>query len=571
MGKARMKNPPCESVDKVQSAARSIRGILRAVQPTEKLPAEVASGDIEEGSQGSALGALRASARVMLAARGLRKSFGGQVVLDDVDLKLRQGEVVLLRGENGSGKTTLLNVLTGNLEPDSGSIEYTADDTPRTYRFPRRWWQELNPWDHFRPEFVAMEGLGRTWQDIRLFHAQSLRDNIAVAMPGHPGENPIVALFSPGRVRQSENDIYSKADAMLARLGLGAREASSGDMVSLGQSKRVAIARAVAAGARILFLDEPLSGLDRPGVEDVLNLLEHLVRKQAVTLVVVEHVFNHMHLRDLITTDWLLKDGKLHPNGTRLAHNETRDSQAGINDRPWLKLFSDTGSSITDEVLPHGAVLTRIARKDSVKQPRESVLDIRNLVVKRGTRPVIGLDGKSRETGFSLRLFEGEIAVLQAPNGWGKSTLIATISGLVRQSRGDVLLRGQPLNGLSVWDRVRRGVLSVPSDHNVFPSLTGRDHLRLSDRGDSAFMLGSLADPTASELSGGQKQRLALARRCDQPSVHLRMFDEPFANLDASAIREAARAIYSTPHGAVLVAFPSTNDLEMPSQAKGYS
>jgi len=121
------------------------------------------------------------STPVLLRASGLRKAFGGQVVLDGVDLELRQGEVVLLRGENGSGKTTLLNILTGNLEPDAGEIHYSADDSPRSYSFPRRWWQDLNPWDHFRPEFVAMEGMGRTWQDVRLFHSLSLRDNIAVA------------------------------------------------------------------------------------------------------------------------------------------------------------------------------------------------------------------------------------------------------------------------------------------------------------------------------------------------------------------------------------------------------
>lgn len=119
--------------------------------------------------------------RVVLRAQGLRKAFGGQRVLDDLDLILHEGEVVLLRGENGSGKTTLLNILTGNLEPDTGTIEYLADSTPRSYSFPRRWWQELNPFDHFTPEFVAREGIGRTWQDVRLFGSQSLRDNFGLA------------------------------------------------------------------------------------------------------------------------------------------------------------------------------------------------------------------------------------------------------------------------------------------------------------------------------------------------------------------------------------------------------
>src|ERR1051325_538880 len=115
---------------------------------------------------------------VQLRASRLQKAFGGQVILDSVDLDLKQGEVVLLRGENGSGKTTLLNILTGNLEPDSGSVQFLADSTPRDYSFPRAWWQKLNPFDHFTPESVAQEGIGRTWQDVRLFGAQSLHDNL---------------------------------------------------------------------------------------------------------------------------------------------------------------------------------------------------------------------------------------------------------------------------------------------------------------------------------------------------------------------------------------------------------
>ena len=216
---------------------------------------------------------------VLLRALGLSKAFGGQVVLDNVGLELRQGEVVLLRGENGSGKTTLLNILTGNLEPDAGEIHYLADGSPRSYRFPRRWWQELNPFDHFTPEFVAREGIGRTWQDVRLFGSQTLRDNLAVATPGHPGENPLLALFAPHCAAGREAEINQTADAMLARLGLAGREDSSADKISLGQSKRIAIARAVLTDAKILFLDEPLAGLDRQGIDDLLALLQYLLNK----------------------------------------------------------------------------------------------------------------------------------------------------------------------------------------------------------------------------------------------------------------------------------------------------
>ena len=102
------------------------------------------------------------SSRVVLCIRDLKKTFGGQVVLDSASADLREGEVVLLRGDNGSGKTTLLNILSGNLEPDAGSIHLQANGTAEHFKFPRRWWENLNPFDHFTPERVAREGVGRS-------------------------------------------------------------------------------------------------------------------------------------------------------------------------------------------------------------------------------------------------------------------------------------------------------------------------------------------------------------------------------------------------------------------------
>ena len=114
------------------------------------------------------------TAPLLLRVSGLGCAFGGQQVLDDVSVELRQGEVVLLRGANGSGKTTLLNILTGNLVPDRGSIELHTGKQPIRFEFPRRMWAR-----GFAPDNLARLGVGRTWQDIRLFDTQSLANNIA--------------------------------------------------------------------------------------------------------------------------------------------------------------------------------------------------------------------------------------------------------------------------------------------------------------------------------------------------------------------------------------------------------
>lgn len=497
----------------------------------------------------------------LLTGRGLQKAFGGQVVLDGVDLDLHQGEVVLLRGENGSGKTTLLNILTGNLEPDHGEINYRIDDSPRTYRFPRRWWQELNPFDHFTPEFVAVEGMGRTWQDVRLFATQSLRDNILVAEGRQPGENPVTALLAPARARRTEKALAHRADEVLAGLGLAGREESSADKISLGQSKRVAIARAVAAGARILFLDEPLAGLDRSGVRDVLALLEGLVTHDGVTLVIVEHVFNHPHLAGLITSEWLLASGVLSGAGTWASPSAPQQTSSlrSLRPRPeWFEWLAPEDGEMREKSLPRGALLTCFRRPRAKGQDLKPVLELRHLIVRRGNRTVIGLDEQGVESGLDLTLYQGDLAVLQAPNGWGKSTLFAALSGLLGIAGGEILLEGRSLNQLPPWRRAGLGLAALPASHGSFPSLTAREALKLAGREDATPELGSLAGLRTSSLSGGQKQRLGLLCQPSASRAVLRVLDEPFAMLDQSASREALRIMRPGPVGAVLIAVPSS-------------
>ena len=328
--------------------------------------------------------------KVVLRIRDLRKAFGGQVVLDGVSAELREGEVVLLRGDNGSGKTTLLNILSGTLEPDAGSIHLTANGTTEHFEFPRRWWQNLNPFDHFTPERVANEGIGRTWQDVRLFSTMSLADNIAVATPSQNGEKPLNALFGYVSTARQESWNIQGASNRLAGLSLNGREQSSADQISLGQTKRVAIARAVQAGARILFLDEPLAGLDGQGIEEVLALLTSLAQQQGVTLVIVEHVFNIPRILNLAQTVWTLRDGRLlvEPVPGLVVSN----GDDGVLRRLFDE-FAGKDFQIQEESLGSGAKLIRIApRTPSLLSP---ILDVRSVVIRRQRRLVIG-DEKKR-------------------------------------------------------------------------------------------------------------------------------------------------------------------------------
>jgi branched-chain amino acid transport system ATP-binding protein len=489
-------------------------------------------------------------ASVLLRTERVRKAFGGQVVLNGIDLELHRGEVVLLRGENGSGKTTLLNILTGFLSPDSGIVHYTADETPRSYRFPRPWWHSLNPFTHFTPEFVAREGIVRTWQDVRLFGAQTLRDNIEVAAPAHAGENPLAALVPFSRIRNDEAGRSRHSTLMLERVGLSGRESSSADRISLGQSKRVAIARAIAAGARILFLDEPLAGLDRQGIRDVMSLLETLVREQQVTLVVVEHVFNHPHLRDVVTSEWLLAGGRLHPvasnDGTRppvfsagaLLHRPAAVATPPLTPSPaldgaarafWSELAGNS-ADMTTEILPRGALLTRIRRAPESPALPPPALEISHLVVSRGARVAVGLDDGGTPVGLSMTLRKGDIAVLQAPNGWGKSSLLAALTAVI-PSKGRICLHGRDITAMRTWDRARAGLAVLRSDNNTFLTLRASDVVKLACRGRRLSNAADrFSDRSVGSLSGGERQRVALQAI---PESTVYVFDEPLAALDS--------------------------------------
>ena len=483
---------------------------------------------------------------VVLRTTDLRKSFGGQVVLDGIDLELRRGEVVLLQGENGSGKTTLLNILTGNLEPDAGSISYSTNGHETAFCFPQPWWNRINPVGRFAPDTVARLGIGRTWQDVRLFDSMSLRDNITVAQSCH-GENPFVALLS---WKTKADD--TRSDELLGQLGLSGREQSSGDMISLGQSKRVAIARAVAAGAKILLLDEPLAGLDRDGIDDVLGMLRNLVERHEITLVVIEHVFNQSHLRKLISSHWQLADGKL-------TFGRSGDMIRGqLSEQPhWFQILSEISDDVITEPLPRGAKLTRFRIASRFKS--KPALTIQDLIVKRGNRTVIGLDDHGRESGFNLTISEGEIAVLQAPNGWGKSSLSYVLSHIHHELRGNIAFGGQCLHRIPTWQRWEYGIRASGVDRRLFPSFTIAEVSRLARRPPESILFDGKVTRSrlVSSLSGGEKQSVLLdATLSDNKTAHLVILDEAFTALDYKRGRTLAKLLLAL-RCAVLLLQPS--------------
>lgn len=470
---------------------------------------------------------------VLVRFEGLQKSFGGQTVLNGISGEIRQGEVILLRGENGSGKTTLLNILTGCLEPDRGIIEFSPHCAAKeeSFRFPRYWYQELNPFQHFTPERVARLGVGRTWQDIRLFPSLDLADNIAAAATD-TDESPWAALLRPRHNHEVSRQNRLTASNNLAALGLTGRDESSADKISLGQSKRVAIARALHAKARILLLDEPLSGLDNDGVRDVISHLRKLAAERDLTLVIIEHVLNIPRLLDLVTAVWTLNHGELLVSETADFRSEIERTHSASNLRALVQEVIGEDVPVTTRSLFHGAVLTTFWLPGSESSKSEHpVLDIQNVNLVRGNREIFSGDG-GESSGLCFTLHRNTLSLLEAPNGWGKSSLADALIGNASRYSGCICYKGEPLP-IATWSRAQAGVVVSPSSNELFRSLSVEETLRLGDHDPHAQPVPNRQNShqKLDSLSGGERQQLALDAFFSMPGS-LYIFDEPLAQLD---------------------------------------
>jgi len=241
-----------------------------------------------------------------LALRNLDKSFGGLRVTSDVTLVVEPGERRLIIGPNGAGKTTLFNLITGELPPDRGSVALFDRDITRV---PSRRRFHL--------------GMGRTYQIITLFPAETLLRNVTLALLGlsRLRWNPFTRLD-----RQAA--LLDRARAVLARVGLHELADRPLRETSYGERRRVEIAMALAQNPRLLLLDEPFAGLSIEERRDVLALVTGIPRD--VTIVMIEHDMDvALDFAERIT---VLHFGEVVVEGTRgevVAHPRTREIYLG--------------------------------------------------------------------------------------------------------------------------------------------------------------------------------------------------------------------------------------------------
>lgn len=220
----------------------------------------------------------------ILEVRGLRKSFGGIVTAQELTVTLQPERVTALVGPNGAGKTTFFNMLSGYIRPESGEILFESRSIVGK-----------------RPHEIAKLGIGRSFQDVRIFSRLSVLDNVVCALDAQPGEGVGRAVFRPFSVGAATKRSRKRAREHLDFVNLADLADRRAENLSYGQQKRLALARLLAMDCRLLLLDEPASGLDPAALEAMLETIRATMAL-GKTICLIEHNL------DVVTalSDWLL-------------------------------------------------------------------------------------------------------------------------------------------------------------------------------------------------------------------------------------------------------------------------
>ncbi len=439
--------------------------------------------------------------RVVLAARGITKTFGNHTALNNVEIGLRAGEVHALLGENGAGKSTLIKILTGAYIPDAGEI--TVDDAPMHFSTPQQ---------------AQAAGIGTVYQEVNLLPNMTVLDNLFI------GRQPRrFGMVDRGRMAREAREI-------LAKYGLDIDVRAELSTFSVAIQQIVAIARAVELSGKVLILDEPTASLDRTEVDKLFEIVRSL-RDRGLAIVFITHFLDQVfELSDRVT---VLRNGRLVGSeaisgidraqlvrmmlGKDLAfvHPEFIDVEARAADP--LMQFTDVG--LRGSVNPF-----------SLTVHRGEVIGIAGLLGSGRTemaRLMFGVD-----TADSGRLeIDGKPVNLRNPQD-----AVSLGFGFCPEDRKADGIFGE----LSVRENI---VIAMQAKLGWFRALTRDEQLEIAGQFIEALDIRTAsAELPVKLLSGGNQQKVILARWLATDPRFL-ILDEPTRGIDVGAHAEIVRMI----------------------------
>jgi branched-chain amino acid transport system ATP-binding protein len=222
---------------------------------------------------------------LLLVAEQVRKEFGGLVATNDVDFVIPRESVVSLIGPNGAGKTTFFNMLTGVYKPTAGRILFDGEDvTGRP------------------PHAITERGIGRTFQNIRLFQNMTALENVLVGMHCRLRGGIVRSILRTPRIRREERTAQERGSELLEFSGLRGKDNEISRNLSYGDQRRLEVARALATQPKLLLLDEPTAGMNPQETADFTAFVNRLRDEQKLTVLMIEHDMRVvMNISDRVT------------------------------------------------------------------------------------------------------------------------------------------------------------------------------------------------------------------------------------------------------------------------------
>ena len=246
--------------------------------------------------------------RKLLEVQNLTMDFGGLRAIDGVSLEVSSGEIVALIGPNGAGKTTFFNCVTGIYTPTSGDIVTHPTEGKS---------QRINGW---KPNKITTAGMARTFQNIRLFPAMTVLENVMIGRHCRTTTDILGAIMrGPGSKRQ-ERETIEKSYALLRKVGLEDSADEFARNLPYGAQRRLEIARAMATEPFLLLLDEPAAGMNPQETADLDELIVRIRDEEGISILLIEHDMKLvMNISDRI---YVMEYGKKLAEGTPLEIKE---------------------------------------------------------------------------------------------------------------------------------------------------------------------------------------------------------------------------------------------------------
>jgi branched-chain amino acid transport system ATP-binding protein len=221
----------------------------------------------------------------LVVAEQVRKEFGGLVATDNVDFTIPRGSVVSLIGPNGAGKTTFFNMLTGVYKPTAGRIIFDGEDVTG-----------------LPPHAITERGIGRTFQNIRLFQNMTALENVLVGMHSRLKGGILSSIVRTPRIRREESAARERGRELLRFSGLRGKDDEISRNLSYGDQRRLEVARALATQPKLLLLDEPTAGMNPQETADFTAFVQRLRTEQGLTVLMIEHDMRVvMNISDRVT------------------------------------------------------------------------------------------------------------------------------------------------------------------------------------------------------------------------------------------------------------------------------